>query len=50
VTRPPAQAVVDIEFAAAETFLGPAQIAVPFQRVHREIQMRVEDEFGRSSC
>ena len=36
-----------VKFAAADTFEGPRQIAVPLQRVHGEVEMCVEDEHIR---
>jgi len=36
-------------FALADFVDGPRQIAVPFQRVHREIKVRVENEHKRSN-
>jgi hypothetical protein len=33
-------------FALANLFEGLHQVAVPFQRVHREIEVRVEQEHG----
>jgi hypothetical protein len=34
------------EFAAADLFLRPALVAIEFHRVHRDVEMTVEDQFA----
>ena len=46
-TYRPAAAVGSVDevfFAFADFLNGPPQVAVPFEGVHREIEMRVEDQ------